>query len=103
MGPKYGFEGSQSGVIEMLHAAASFNENEEYSRNRDRLNQLLGFEASANDRTENETSVSKQPESVQKNDDIEIVARHVFEDVELKLKLPKIATFHDVKKAISKC
>lgn len=41
--PKYGFEASQNGIVDMLTAAAKFNSNEEYADNRDKLNRLLGL------------------------------------------------------------
>lgn len=100
--PKYGFEGSQRGVIEMLHAAAYFNDNEEYIRNRERLNKLLGFKPAGTDEAENCPSASAQPEMPSESATIAIIARHAFDDVELELSLPKTATFHDVKSAIAK-
>mmetsp|Transcript_70584 Transcript_70584/g.228622 ORF Transcript_70584/g.228622 Transcript_70584/m.228622 type:complete len:559 (-) Transcript_70584:67-1743(-) len=42
--PKYGFEGSQAGVVAMLEAASCHNTNEEFRENRRMLNQLLGLE-----------------------------------------------------------
>lgn len=40
---KYGFEGSQRGVVKMLQAGARWNDNEKYQQNRETLNDLLGL------------------------------------------------------------
>jgi len=41
--PRYGFEASPTGIVDMLNAAARWNSNKEYSTNRDNLNRLLGL------------------------------------------------------------
>eukprot|EP00418_Pyrodinium_bahamense_P026969 CAMPEP_0179142934 /NCGR_PEP_ID=MMETSP0796-20121207/68694_1 /TAXON_ID=73915 /ORGANISM="Pyrodinium bahamense, Strain pbaha01" /LENGTH=258 /DNA_ID=CAMNT_0020842877 /DNA_START=23 /DNA_END=799 /DNA_ORIENTATION=- len=41
--PRYGFEGTQAGVLEMLQVASAHNGNAEFRANRDALNQLLGL------------------------------------------------------------
>jgi len=41
--PKYGFEGTERGVLEMLSAAARWNHNERFLKNRENLNELLGL------------------------------------------------------------
>eukprot|EP00930_Biecheleria_cincta_P097395 TRINITY_DN89108_c0_g1_i1.p1 TRINITY_DN89108_c0_g1~~TRINITY_DN89108_c0_g1_i1.p1 ORF type:complete len:559 (+),score=85.77 TRINITY_DN89108_c0_g1_i1:191-1867(+) len=40
---KYGFEGSQRGVVKMLQAGSRWNDNEKYQQNRELLNDLLGL------------------------------------------------------------
>lgn len=41
--PKYGFEGTEKGVLDMLTAAARWNHNERFLKNRENLNELLGL------------------------------------------------------------
>eukprot|EP00420_Gonyaulax_spinifera_P026224 CAMPEP_0197902488 /NCGR_PEP_ID=MMETSP1439-20131203/53576_1 /TAXON_ID=66791 /ORGANISM="Gonyaulax spinifera, Strain CCMP409" /LENGTH=286 /DNA_ID=CAMNT_0043523517 /DNA_START=59 /DNA_END=919 /DNA_ORIENTATION=+ len=79
--PKYGFEPNRKGVIDMLEAGAQFKNNEQYKANRDKLNSLLGF--------------------VDLDEGLSVVARHVFEDVELQLIVPRGSTFGDLKTAIA--
>lgn len=42
--PKYGYGGTHEGVVDMLAAAARWNDNEQFRKNRDSLNRLLGLD-----------------------------------------------------------
>eukprot|EP00404_Azadinium_spinosum_P061656 CAMPEP_0180696066 /NCGR_PEP_ID=MMETSP1038_2-20121128/2779_1 /TAXON_ID=632150 /ORGANISM="Azadinium spinosum, Strain 3D9" /LENGTH=278 /DNA_ID=CAMNT_0022727517 /DNA_START=9 /DNA_END=845 /DNA_ORIENTATION=+ len=91
--PRYGFEGNQNGVLEMLDVGARFNQNAEYREKRDQLNQLL-WPLRGGDEDELKCSVSAS--------EIEVTASHYFErGTELRVRLPSAATFRDVKEAIS--
>mmetsp|Transcript_95316 Transcript_95316/g.296775 ORF Transcript_95316/g.296775 Transcript_95316/m.296775 type:complete len:282 (+) Transcript_95316:38-883(+) len=79
---EYGFESSQKGVIDMLDAGARFNCNSEYVQNRERLNHLLGM--------------------VDLNCGRHIVVRHFLDAGEVKVELPRSATFLDLKRALSR-
>lgn len=82
--PKYGFQGNRAGVLDMLEAGAQFNGSEEYCRNRDMLNELLGF------------GHESQSSSV------EVILRDVFDDaVELRVVLPRDSTFRELRTAVS--
>mmetsp|Transcript_27943 Transcript_27943/g.79016 ORF Transcript_27943/g.79016 Transcript_27943/m.79016 type:complete len:284 (-) Transcript_27943:74-925(-) len=107
--PKYGFARGQKGVIQMLRAGAELNGDAQYARNRATLNQLLGLAEDAEDREESGDGSGGQAAEHHQAcsqaagaDGVEILVRHLIDGTELRVSVPRAATFYDVREAISR-
>uniref|UniRef100_A0A7S1WIK4 Protein C10 n=1 Tax=Alexandrium catenella TaxID=2925 RepID=A0A7S1WIK4_ALECA len=125
--PSYGYPGTSAGVREMLAAASRHNGNEEFWRNRARLNRLLGLEPPSA-----RQGVGEEPEDAADPADrpceapetagalpgraagragaaaqkpagrVRVTARHATDGDTLQVMVPETASFQTVKEAISK-
>jgi len=98
--PKYGFEGTQKGVVLMLNAFQPFMGNADFLKQAYLINQALGLEPNA-DEAAADTDVPKMSSVEESVEEVEVTVKHAVNNDTTRVIVPSTAKIQDVKLALA--